>query len=119
MMEGPTGVFRRFCRTCEDRPWVVTAVITVVIEVVTSLFRFGFGLESTRDTALISGLTFGYRIHHGYLGVVMVITSLMASRSGLRSFLLVVGAALALSDLVHHFLVLWPITGSHQFDLRY
>ena len=33
--------------------------------------------------------------------------------------LIVIGIALALSDAVHHFLVLWPIVGSPQFDLVY
>ena len=36
-----------------------------------------------------------------------------------RNATLLLGAALFLSDMVHHFLVLWPVTGSPQFDLVY
>lgn len=111
--------FDWFCGMCEERPWVTTAALTILIEAVTAFCRFGFGLESTRDTAWLSGLTFGFRVHHGYLGAAMVISSMMAGKSGLRAFLLVTGAAIAMSDLTHHFLVLWPVTGSPQFDIRY
>lgn len=111
--------FDRLCGLCEEKPWVTTAVLTVLIEAVTALFRFGLGMESTRDTAWLSDLTFGFRVHHGYLGAAMVISSMLAGKSALRAFLLVTGAAIAMSDLAHHFLVLWPITGSHQFDIRY
>lgn len=31
----------------------------------------------------------------------------------------VVGVGLLSSDLIHHFLVLWPMTGSPDFDLVY
>ena len=31
----------------------------------------------------------------------------------------ILGLALIKSDLMHHFLVLWPFTGSHDFDLVY
>ena len=38
----------------------------------------------------------------------------LLGRFGLR-----LGAALILSDLVHHYAILWPIVGSPQFDLTY
>ena len=31
----------------------------------------------------------------------------------------ILAIGLVVSDLVHHFLVLWPLTGSPQFDLFY
>ena len=43
----------------------------------------------------------------------------MSARSALRSWMLRVGAALLLSDVTHHFLVIWPITGHHDFDVTY
>ena len=96
--------------------------LTIFIELVTALFRFGFQLESTKHTASTVGmLTGGIRIHHGYVGVVMCLAS--AFFKGDRRFysqvLWIIGSSLVLSDLIHHFLVLWPITGSPQFDLVY
>lgn len=35
------------------------------------------------------------------------------------SWCLVIGLGLFFSDMIHHFLVLWPIVGSPQFDLTY
>ncbi|HBE71421.1 MAG TPA: hypothetical protein DDW52_25020 [Planctomycetaceae bacterium] len=133
--------------------------LTALIEAVTCVMRFGLQLESTRDTAsLLSWFTFGYRIHHGYIGLLLTIAALIARR-GLTSakrgaiakhapssrqqknskhqsngagrstevtsnarwtdVALVVGLALLASDVIHHFLVLWPVTGSPQFDFVY
>jgi hypothetical protein len=90
----------------------------LVVEAATCLFRFGLDLQSTRDTALIARLTFGLRIHHGYVGLLLVLLSLL--QPGLwRNVALMVGLSFIVSDFIHHFLVLWPITGSPQFDLTY
>lgn len=99
-------------------------VLALLIEAITALFRFGFGLESTRDTAATVGrLTFGLRIHHGYIGLALAMVAWFSSRrtsdSPWPTRLFVIGVAMALSDFIHHFLVLWPITGSPQFDLWY
>ncbi len=99
-----------------------TVLLTVVFEVITCVMRFGLKLESTRDTASTIGRwTWGLRIHHGYLGLLMIaVSSWIWSRYPRLAFwLLVVGGGLLFSDLVHHFLVLWPVTGSPQFDLVY
>lgn len=99
-----------------------SAALTVLIEAVTVLFRFGLHLESTRDTASIVGrLTGGIRIHHGYIGLLAVViaAAVLRRRPVLGRWLLVVGVALVASDLVHHFLVLWPVVSSPQFDLVY
>ena len=101
-----------------------TLLLTLLIESVTLLFRFGFGLEATRDTASSVGrLTFGLRIHHGYIGLLLLpVAAYLRSRfpfSPWPSRLLALGGAMALSDFIHHFLVLWPVTGSPQFDLWY
>ena len=90
-----------------------------IIEGVTCLFRFGLGLQATRDTGWMAVLTFGYRIHHGYIGVVLVIPALLLSEGRVRHLLLLLGIGLLVSDAIHHFLVLWPITGSPEFDIRY
>ncbi len=97
-----------------------TLALALVMEAVTLFFRFGLHLESTRDTRFLAGLTFGIRIHHGYVGLLMVLLAFIPARgAALRNGLILLGGALLLSDLIHHFLVLWPITGSPEFDLSY
>ena len=104
-------------------PWAVG--LTVLFELVTVLFRFGFKIEATRDTAkYVARWTRGFRIHHGYWGVPLIVLGVAAIALPLgpaqaAAWLVIVGLALIKSDLVHHFLVLWPITGSHDFDLVY
>jgi hypothetical protein len=97
-------------------------VATAAVEIPTLIARFGLGLESTRDTASTVGrLTFGLRIHHGYIGLLLLL--LVFFRPGFpepwRRRTLILGAALFISDLLHHFLFLWVITGSPQFDFWY
>ena len=96
--------------------------LTVGLEILTCAFRFGGGLESTRDTASTIGrLTFGLRIHHGYVGLVMLaIASVYLGRHPkFGRYTLIIGTSLLLSDLIHHFLVLYPITGSPHFHIWY
>ncbi len=93
--------------------------LALLIELVTVGFRFGLGMESTRDTGFMARLTFGWRIHHGYVGALLLALAPGLAPGRLRGAAVVLGIGLLVSDLVHHFLVLWPITGSPQFDLRY
>jgi hypothetical protein len=94
-------------------------VLAVLLEVVTCLLRFGLQLQSTRDTRVMGVCTFGYRIHHAYTGVLLLLVALLISRGSWRTLCVVLGIGLVLSDLAHHFAVLWPITGDPQFHLRY
>lgn len=97
-------------------------LLTIAIEVVTVVLRFGFALDSTRDTASTIGvLTLGLRVHHGYCGIVIVLVAWGLSQHFPRCsrLLYIVGWSLFLSDVIHHFAVLWPITGTPQFDLFY
>lgn len=96
-------------------------VLAAVIELVTVFLRFGLGLQSTRDTGFVQHLTLGLRIHHGYVGVVLLLFAwrMQLRWPGVVNLFLVIGVGLVLSDLAHHFLVLWPITGSPQFDIFY
>lgn len=104
-------------------PWAIA--LTLLFEAVTVLFRFGFKVEATRDTAkYIARWTRGIRIHHGYWGVPLLIlgVALLATSMGpiqAAAWSVILGLALIKSDLMHHFLVLWPITGNHDFDLVY
>lgn len=105
--------------------------LTLILEGFTCLLRFGFGMQSTRDSAGTMGrLTGGIRIHHGYLGVLILLicyygccSSNSSRPTNSRRYCLywmkVVGWSLVASDFMHHFLVLWPVTGSPQFDLVY
>lgn len=103
-------------------------VIGIVFELVTLTFRFYFDLQSTRDTALIGSYTGGIRIHHGYIGMILMLISFFSlRRTGgilsdtftMKHWLFALGVGLVSSDLIHHYLVLWPLTGDPQFDLVY
>ncbi len=99
-----------------------TILLTLVFEAVTIVFRFGLGCEATRDTAsTIGALTYGVRIHHAYVGllVLAVARGIRTRRPALWTWGLAIGMALVLSDLIHHFLVLWPILGDPMFHLVY
>ena len=94
--------------------------LTAAIELLTVFLRFCLGLTAQEDSAWLAPLTFGYRDHHGYFGVVLLIAGLFARRRpNLCRVFVIVGGALFLSDMIHHFLVLWPITGSPEFYVRY
>lgn len=95
------------------------AILAVAFEVAACVFRFGLGMESTRDTAALAAFTFGLRIHHGYLGAVGAAFLPLVRSAAWRERGLAVAVGLIASDLAHHFLVLWPITGSPEFDLFY
>ena len=101
------------------RAVLVAVALAVAIEALACALRFGLGWESTRDTAAMGRLTLGLRVHHAYLGAVLMLVAACLRPSRVRDGLLILGAALVASDLAHHFLVLWPITGSPQFDLTY
>jgi len=99
-----------------------SALLTAAVEAVTVVLRFGFKLQATRDTASTLGvLTFGVRVHHGYIGAALILVSLLHARMrpALCRWILVLGAALLCSDMIHHFAVLWPVVGSPEFHLLY
>ena len=99
-----------------------TVALTLVFEAVTVFLRFGLGYEATRDSASTIGqLTQGIRIHHSYVGLLVVAIAWgLRSRHGvIGTWGLAVGMALVCSDLIHHFLVLWPILGDPMFHLFY
>lgn len=95
-------------------------VLAAMIEGVTIVFRFGFGWEAAKIVPLLVGpLTGGLRIHHAYVGLAAtaLAAALWRCRPSAARWLLVIGMALALSDAVHHFLVLWPLVGSPEFHI--
>jgi hypothetical protein len=94
-------------------------LLTAAIEAFTCVMRFGAGLQATQDTWFLKSVTGGLRIHHAYLGAAAMLASWLAAHGEWRTWGLRIGIALVLSDLVHHFLVLWLVTGDPQFDLFY
>ena len=96
-------------------------LFTTIFEGITAGARFGLNLNSTRDTASTIGrLTMGIRIHHGYIGLSLVLIAFLAIKNrGWQKQMYILGWSLFFSDMAHHFLVLWPITGSPEFDLTY
>jgi hypothetical protein len=107
-------------RTTPGMLSLASLALATAMEGLTCGLRFAAHLQSTRDTAALAHWTHGIRIHHGYVGLALLVLAVLAHlpRSW-KQVVLVLGAALVLSDLAHHVLVLWPITGSPSFDLRY
>ena len=94
-------------------------VLAVVIELITAVFRFGLGLESNQDTRFLAQWTLGWRIHHGYFGLIGLVLCCLVPTGRRRTVLLIISIGLVVSDFMHHFLVLWLLTGSPEFHLRY
>jgi len=113
------NIFAFAGRLSPGRVLLLGLFCAVAIEAVTVFFRFALGLQSTRDTGAIGAFTFGLRIHHGYLGILLVPIALCFRNSAVRNLLLVLAVGLFVSDLFHHFLVLWPIYGDLQFHIFY
>jgi hypothetical protein len=97
---------------------VWSVLLAIVLEGITIGLRFGLNVQSTRDTLPLGVWTFGLRVHHGYIGLFLLPLAWCFPR-GLRHALWIIALGLILSDLSHHFLVLWPITGSPECDLVY
>lgn len=106
---------------CRNR-WRATLILTFIIEALTLAFRFGLGLKSTEHTASTVGrLTMGIRIHHGYIGLLLLILLAIIPKlknSRLANAVFVIGASLAISDVIHH-TILYFVTGSADLDLVY
>lgn len=114
-----TGILTWMARKSTGQVLLIGLILALVFEGLTCLFRFGLGMQSTRDTRWLSSFTFGFRIHHGYVGVLLLLIASKVKSDGLRKIFIAVGLCLAVSDLIHHFAVLWPITGSPEFHIRY
>lgn len=92
--------------------------LAALIEAITCFLRFGLGLTAAENTSWMAGLTFGYRIHHGFYGVILLAASALVPKGGIRNLLVVAGTGLLVSDAFHHGL-LRLLHGSAEFDLRY
>ena len=94
-------------------------ILTILFEAVTVLFRFGFNITIKKDFRWLGKLSFGYRLHHGYWGLALVMVSYLAFTGTAQEHGLILGWALFLSDIIHHFVVLQLFTGNHEFELRF
>ncbi len=98
--------------------WIIG--LTLLLELVTCVLRFVAGLRAARDTGWLARYTLGFRIHHGYVGLLAIaVGACLIEQGRWRDLLLIAGCSLLLSDLIHHFVVLWITEGAPQFDLRY
>jgi ABC-type amino acid transport system permease subunit len=98
----------------------VGVIAAVFVEALTVLLRFGLGWTSPEKTGGIARFTRGWRVHHLYPGIALVLIALLVPMPpALRNLAWMSGIMLALSDALHHFAILWPFTGDHEFDLRY
>ena len=85
--------------------------IACFIEIITYIFRFGFGFHSR---SIQKKLKFPVRVHHMYIGIIIAIIGAFYSiilfpdfiLNGSAITLLDLGITLALSDILHHFSVL-------------
>lgn len=112
---------RRLLNAVRRKPLMSGLVLTGPVEAITCFNRFVLGLRTKDHLDLLTTLTFGLRIHHGYVGLAMLVV--WAACAGVRrlrdrwwhSWLLAGGIACVLSDAVHHFIVLKLVTGCTEF----
>ena len=96
----------------------IILVVAFFIEIITLFGRFFFRLSSKEIyTSLIKkfGLKFFVHFHHSFFGLVF---SLVSFHYGLV-FWFNFGLAMVLSDLFHHFIILWSIIGNPEFHIIY
>jgi hypothetical protein len=60
-----------------------TIVLTILMELLTVFLRYGCRLEWRKVSASTVGKwTFGIRIHHGYVGILMIIWAVLGMETG-------------------------------------
>lgn len=81
--------------------------LTLILETLTVFGRFQFGpareWHKKRRTR--------WRVHHGYIGIALMAAYVMLG----FEWMLLIGAALFLSDAIHHFVVLPMWSGQTEF----
>ena len=104
-----------------DKGYIISILVcTLICELATCVGRFAFKISVREKEQAIKKLTFGIRIHHSYVGIGMILAAAIAnlfvsSNPPWLSLLGVVGWGLLLSDIIHHFLVLYLVTGNTEF----
>ena len=108
-----------FVETSHGALFLLGFCFALPYEAATLAFRFGLGMRACTTFARFAPWTFNIRVHHGYVGAVLLVAAFWLDPSLGRSALMIAGWSMLLSDLAHHFIFLWWLTGSPQFDLRY
>ena len=94
--------------------WI--AVGTVIGEAGTVVVQFLLRWKFRFVARLVGAITRGVRVHHGYLGAAALLAArLVPLAPAWRHLAFIAGGALVLTDLVHHTLVLWLLTGAPAF----
>ena len=91
-----------------DTPTIVEIIIlTTILEllIITGHCYFGSAKSFYKKHLL------KYRIHHGYVGLILFVISLIFANSSL----FILGTSLVLSDCIHHFIVLPVWIGRTDF----
>lgn len=83
--------------------------LTAAIELLCCLFRFGFGFRARE----IQRRWIGIRLHHGYLAAPLL-AALPFSPAPWLGWIVASAAALVVSDLLHHLVVLPWRTGQRD-----
>lgn len=107
----PARVLDELATLSDAGVWAYGLFHGLLLECATVYCRFGLGWQSRRELAVVWDSLGGLRIHHGYIGLVGLLAALSVRDRRAKVALRVVGTALVSSDLAHHFLVLWPLTG--------
>ena len=96
--------------------WTLVLGITFGILILTVVMRFKFNLQHDEILEKIMkryNLKRALHFHHLFFGVFIIAGSYYYA----SHFFLSVGLGIALSDIVYHFAVLWPIVGSPNFTI--
>ena len=102
------------------RYFLAVLVCTMLMEGALCVGRFGLGVSMKEHEGTITRYTLGVRIHHGYVGAVVLLVVATGRLVGVpwkpwSRIVTVVAWSLVLSDAIHHFLVLYLITGATEF----
>lgn len=100
----------------------------ILLEAITLAVRFKLGVSArsfyagTSDKLLgwyhigaaLKKLAFGYRIHHGYIGLAIWLIGCITTTAVVQQ----IGLILFWSDVLHHS-ILWLFTGDAEFDITH
>ncbi len=98
--------------------YILILLIALIIETITIIGRFGLKIKSKE---IYKKILKKYEIkklihvHHLFLGIIAALLGYFIS----NSFVLNIGLGVALSDVIHHFLVLSLFTGTPEFHVFY
>ena len=113
--------FREWAAELSPRAVVLHGLLLALFfAAITAVLRIGGNLSMQRNTQWVAQMTFGVRIHHGYVGLLLLILAAVRPwRRDRRKQMCLMGIALVVSDALHHFVVLWIFTGAPEFNFLY